>query len=68
MSSTDNTAQASTAFIFKDDIKNLLNDIDFTDESFIPSEVHQTQTILDKTKLNEPFGDSHLQKDPGHDR
>jgi hypothetical protein len=68
MSRTDNTAQVSTEFIFEDDIKNLLNDIDFSDDSFTPSDVQNTQTTLDKTRINEPVGDSHLQKDPGHDR
>jgi hypothetical protein len=69
MTNSDPPYQATTSFIFDDDIKNLLSDIDFEDQ--FTSNVtapNETQTILDESKPNEPYGDTHLQKNPEHDR
>jgi hypothetical protein len=67
MSHSDINNQAT--FIFEDDIKNLLNDIDFTEETQThQSQPQETQTTLDESKMNEPFGDTHLHKNPDHDR
>jgi hypothetical protein len=69
MTNSDPPYQATTSFIFDDDIKNLLSDIDFDDQ--FTSNVttpNETQTILDESKPNEPYGDTHLQKNPEHDR
>eukprot|EP00978_Attheya_sp_CCMP212_P006430 scaffold14672_cov61-Attheya_sp.AAC.3 len=55
----------NTDNFFEDHITNLLNEKyeDKTEQT-----KHGIQTTIGEERENEPYGDSHLQKDPEHDR
>eukprot|EP00978_Attheya_sp_CCMP212_P045969 scaffold368150_cov35-Attheya_sp.AAC.1 len=55
----------NTDNFFEDHITNLLNE---TDEDETEQTKHGIQTTMGEERENEPYGDSHLQKDPEHDR
>ena len=51
-------------FIFQDTITALLNEQE--NDATRASEHSGIQTIMDKPRPNEPYGDSHQDKDPEH--
>ncbi len=50
---------------FEEQLQQLLDDAEETNRH---TEAQETQTTLDDIRENEPFGNSHLLKDPDHVR